>query len=145
MLKLGCSIISLWAILNIFASFIVVLMPILVSGESAPALLESLSKITISSIDSQVLSNANSIAVFANTLNIAISISVLFIVWFGLYKGQKWSLVALVIILSLMLCSGFFADYVSKHDHTFINLASGVIMFAGLFFSAIAIYKPKYL
>ncbi len=143
MLKIGCSIISLWAVLNLLASLILVLIPVLGLGESAPALLESLSTATIKNIDPKVLSNANSIAVYANTLNIAASISILFIVWFGVYNKKKWSLAALFLILSLMLSAGFFSDYVSKHDHIFINIVSGTIIFIGLLFSILGIYKPK--
>ncbi|MGH1428609.1 MAG: hypothetical protein ACRBEE_11770 [Arenicella sp.] len=144
MLKAGCLIISLWAILNLLASLFVVLIPVLISNESAPALLESLSKDLIVGINQQVLANANSIAVFANVLNIAISISLLFIVWFGLFKKLKWSFVAVVIILSLMLASGFFADHVSRNNHTWVNFVSGAIMCIGLLFSAIGIFKPKH-
>ena len=113
-------------------------------GETAPALLDSLKDPEIQSLTEGIKRNANSIAVFANGLNIAFCTLTLFAIWKGLYHGVRWVFWALLVSLSLSVITGTVADYVAGLLHPEVNMISGGIITVGLACTAIAIFKQKH-
>ena len=143
LLKTGCLMLSIWSLLNLLASLFVVVIPVVFGGEIAPALLDSLSDIEIHSLNEGIKRNANSIAVFANVMNIAFCTLTLFAIWQGLYRGVRWVFWALLVSLTLAVIAGSVADYVAGLLHPEVNLISGGIITVGLACSALAIFKQK--
>lgn len=141
MIKSSCIILSIWSVLNIIASLVVVLLPVIFSDGTAPALVENISPNNVAEINNNILLNANSIAVFANMLNISCSISILYIVWTGLINAKKSALITLFIILSIILFAGIAADYVSTNYHPMVNMISAVILYGGLFLALPGVIK----
>ncbi|MGH1538820.1 MAG: hypothetical protein ACRBHB_00225 [Arenicella sp.] len=141
MLKIGCIILGLWSLLNLIASLVVVLIPVILLGENAPAVLESISERDINRVDSNIVNNANAIAVFANGVNVAFGMLSLSAIWCGLFQKIKWVFWALFSSLTAMWLTGIAADFVVGIRHPEVNIASGLILATGLICSAIAIFR----
>lgn len=144
LLKIGCLVLSLWSALNLLASLLVVLIPVVFFGEIAPALIDSLSDSEVLNLNDSVVRNANGIAVFANGVNIAFCSIMLIAIWHGLYRRVKWVFWALLLSLSLISFAGFAADYVAGFPHPEVNAISGAILAVGLVCSSIAIFSKKH-
>ena len=143
MLKLGCILLTLWSLLNLLASLFVVFIPVVFLHKNVPALKDSIESDEIHSLSAQTVDNINSIAVFANGVNIAFSLLMLFTIWFGLYRKAEWVFWALIPSLLMVLVAASAADYVAGLLHPEINLITGVVIFAGLFCCAIGIFKKS--
>jgi|GEM_PF-1593773 len=141
LLRTGCVVLSVWSVLNILASLIVVIIPVVFGGETAPALLDSLSANEIQGLSDGIERNANGIAVFANGLNIAFCTLALFAIWQGLHKKMKWVFWALLVSLSLNVLAGTLADYVVGLLHPEVNIISAAILAVGLGCSAQSIFR----
>lgn len=143
LLRTGCIVLSIWSGLNLLASLFVVIIPVVIGGETAPALLDSLSDHEIQSLNDGIKRNANGIAVFANGINIACCTLIFFAIWKGLYQRVRWVFGALLVSLSLMVIAGTVADYVAGLPHPEVNMISGTIIAVGLACSAPAIFKKE--
>jgi len=143
MLKVGCVMLSLWGFLNLIASLVVVLIPVVLTGKIAPALLESLNGSEIDSLTGQILNNANGIAVFANGVNVAFCILLLFAIWGGLYRKVKWVFWAILTSLTVIVAAGTAADYVAGLLYPEVNVISGCIIGLGLILVALTLFKEE--
>lgn len=139
----GCIILTLWALLNALASLFVVIVPVVFFAGNAPALLAGLNEAQIKAIPPAVIENANSIAVFANGVNVAFCVLLLCAIWLGLWRGVRWVFWALSASLIAAFLAGVASDYVAGNDHPEVNLISGLILITGLLFSAKGLFNKQ--
>ena len=142
MLKAGSTILSIWCGLNIIPS-IGILASILFLNGNTPALTALLSASEVSALDSDILATANSIAVFANGLNVALCLLFLIAIWKGLFLKMKWVFWALVSASIFALIAGAGADYVVGTQFPEINVISGLILAVGFLCAARDIFQTN--
>lgn len=135
MLKSGCIVLSLWVVVNLFASIYVVADTLLLGGHT-PAITAILSVDDVSRLSSETLATIDSIAIFANGINIAFSVVSLFVIWMALIRKVRWAFWGLLGSFSVALMTGVLADYQVGSAAPEVNVISGVILLAG--FMAVA-------
>ena len=142
MLKSGCIILSIWSALNIIPS-IGIVVGILFLGKNTPALTALLSDAEVNALGIAVLDTANSIAVFANGLNIGLCLLMLIAIWKGLFQKMTWAFWALVSASGFALLAGIGADVVVGTQFPEINAISGLILLTGFLLSAKEVFRDK--
>lgn len=140
MLKTGTTILSIWAGLNLLPSFGILIL-ILFQGKNAPALSVLLSEEEISGLSSDLLATVNSIAAFANGLNVAFCLLFLFAIWRGLNRKIEWVFWALLLSTVFALLAGIAGDYIVGTKFPEVNVISGLILAVGFICSAIGIFE----
>ena len=140
MLKTGTIILSIWAGLNLHPSFGILIL-ILFQGKNAPALSVLLSEEEISGLSSDLLATVNSIAAFANGLNVAFCLLFLFAIWRGLNRKIEWVFWALLLSTVFALLAGIAGDYIVGTKFPEVNVISGLILAVGFICSAIGIFE----
>ena len=140
MLKLGAVILSIWGGLNLLPSSGILVL-ILFQNKNAPALSVLLSEEEISGLSSDLLATVNSIAAFANGLNVAFCLLFLFAIWRGLNRKIEWVFWALLLSTVFALLAGIAGDYIVGTKFPEVNVISGLILAVGFICSAIGIFE----
>lgn len=130
MLKFGSVLLSLWSALNLLPSAWILVL-ILFHGRDAPALSALLTQAQLSTLEPQVRATANSIAVFANGLNVAYCLLFTITIWMGLARRVRWCFWALSSSALAALLAGVGADHVVGTLFPQVNLLSGLMLAVG--------------
>ncbi|MEM7583177.1 MAG: hypothetical protein AAF560_07340 [Acidobacteriota bacterium] len=142
MLKIGCWILTLWSALNLAASLKIVV-DTLFRGGHTPALYLLLSESDVQALATDTLSTLDSIAVFANGLNVAFCALALCLIWRGLGRHKSWSFAALLLGFSAAWLAGVAADFVVGTAAPWVNVASFAILFIGFALSGAELYWKR--
>ncbi len=140
MLKIGCIILTTWAILNLIPSSIIVIHTIFRGGHT-PALYSILDEQEVGALSTETLASVDSIAVFANGTNIALCLLSLFVIWMGLYRRQTWAFWGLLVSFTFALLAGVGGDYEVGYQAPIVNVISGGILALGFAISAAGIFR----
>ncbi|MEM7478181.1 MAG: hypothetical protein AAF483_24605, partial [Planctomycetota bacterium] len=136
MLKLGCWVLTVWAALNCMASVKIILETLLLNGHT-PALFLLLSSADVKSLSPETLATIDSIAIFANGLNVAFCILALGLVWTGLANKQSAAFALLLAGFTAAWAAGFLADLAVGLAAPWVNIVSFLILGFGLAAAAI--------
>ena len=139
MLRAGCIILTIWALLNLILALYIVFSTTLWDIDS-PAVGQILSQAEISSLTAKERTSINSVAVYANGLNIALSLTVTLTIWFGVYRGMKWAFISTCMGLGFAVIGGALGDYVLGTVHPEISLLSAAILIVGGVLAGVGIY-----
>ena len=130
MLKIGCAILSIWTVLNLIPSGMIIVDTIF-SGGHTPGLYLLLTEDEVSSLEPDVVATMDSIAVFANGLNIAFCLLALFTIWHGLRRRQRWAFWGLLAGFTFAVLAGVGADYEVGWAAPMVNVISAAILMVG--------------
>lgn len=140
MLRIGCILLTTWAALNLVLSTAIVIDTIFRGGHT-PALQSILTEQEIGELSPEILATMDSIAVFANGLNVAFCLVSLFVIWEGLFRRRVWAFWGLLSGFSLALLAGIGADHEVGNVAPMVNVISGGILLLGLGFAAMDIFR----
>ena len=130
---------STWLLLNLVPSSIIVSRTLTGEGHT-PALYTLLEQPEVDALDERVLATLDSIAVYANLTNVALSLLALAVVWLALVRGATWAFWTLLLGLSCSLCAGIGADAVVGFVFPDVNAVSGLILGVGFGLSAFGLF-----
>ncbi len=139
MLRSGCIVLSLWAVLNLLPSIWILVSTTFFDGDS-PAVFQILDAEEVAALSAKERTSINSVAVFANGLNIAFCSTALFVVWFGLYRRSMWAFWCSILGIGSAWSAAALGDYVLGTVHPEISLLSGGILLAGIAAAAIDLF-----
>ena len=142
MLRTGCWVLTTWTASNLILSIKIVWDTLLGSGHS-PALFLILTETEVDALGPDTLATLDSIAVFANGLNIAFCALALCLIWRGLFRRQAWSFGALLVGFLAAWFAGAAADFVVGTVAPWVNVVSFVILATGFVFSAVGLFKRQ--
>lgn len=142
MLKTGCLILSAWIVLNLIPSTMIVVGTLFFGGHT-PALYLILTEEEVGALSPEVLATMDSIAVFANGLNLAFCLVSIFTIWWGLHRRQVWAFWGLLVGFALVLLAGVGADYEVGTAAPMVNVISGSILALGFAISAVGMFRRK--
>ncbi len=142
MLKIGCVILSLWTILNLVPSLLILINTIFRGGHT-PALYAVLNEEQVNGLSAEVLATLDSIAVFANGTNIAFCLVSLFAIWMGLNRRQNWSFWGLLAGFTAALLAGLAADYMVGTVAPQVNAISAGILVLGFVFVVVGLLQGR--
>jgi hypothetical protein len=140
-LKLGSLLLSLWSVLNLLPSAWILVL-ILLREQNAPALSVLLTEAQIRGLGHEYLATANSMAVFANGLNVAFCLLFTIGIWKGLAGRVRWVFWALLASAFVALLAGVGGDYVVGTRFPQVNVVSGLLLGAGFACCARGIFWP---
>jgi hypothetical protein len=142
MLKAGCIVLSCWALLNLVLALSVVVSTVLFNGDS-PAIYQILEDSEVEALSAKERTSINSMAAYANGLNSAFSLTVLFVIWFALRQRLVWAFWCLLFGFGTALTAGIAGDSVLGIVHTEVNIISTLILILGFVLTAIGLfYRP---
>ncbi|HBE69245.1 MAG TPA: hypothetical protein DDW52_13940 [Planctomycetaceae bacterium] len=142
MLRLGCVILTIWVVLNLIpAAYIVVTTAWM--GVDSPAVGQILDPQEQKLLTAKERISINSVAVYANGLNIALSTTVLSLVWFGAYRHVRWAYWSACVGLTLAVVAGSLGDYVVGTVHPEVSWISAIILFSGALLSGLGMRHPN--
>ena len=139
MLKIGCAILSIWTVLNLIPSAFILVDTVFLDGHS-PGFYLLLTEEEVGSLEPDVVATMDSIAVFANGLNIAFCLVSLFTIWCGLIRGQKWAFWGLLAGFTFAVLAGVGADYEVGLAAPMVNVISAGILATGFVCVAIGLF-----
>lgn len=140
MLRLGSAIISLWLVLNLVPSLLILANTIFLDGNS-PALYQLLDDQQVKALSPEIRTSINSVAVYANGLNVALCLLALFVVWLGLSQRLPWAFWGLLLAFSFAWFAGAAGDYLLGTLHPEVSILSGLILACGFTFSAFGLLR----
>jgi len=141
MLKSGCIILTIWSLLNLAASGAILSETLLGRGHT-PAVYSLLNEDEVSELSPKTLATIDSIAVYANGLNIAFCLVSTVVVWAGLYRRRIWCLWGLVGGYAAALAAGVGGDYMVGTLMWEVTGISGCILAVGLGLAAVGLGEP---
>jgi len=103
-------ILTVWSVLNLVLSAWI-MTDTLFPGDHTPALYLRLTEAEVNALDSDILATMDSIAVFANGLNVTFCFLALCVIWLGLACRHTRSFPGLLVGFSAALIAGIAADY----------------------------------
>ena len=130
MLKTGAIVLSTWSALNALPS-LGILFLVLCRDGNAPGFTTSLTEAQIAGLPLEVLAAANSVALYANGLNVALSVLFVACIWNGLVHGVKWVFWAISAAATLTVLAGIGGDYLVGTRHPEVNLISLALVAVG--------------
>ncbi len=139
-LRAGCVVITLWAVLNMIPSLFILLNTTFRDGNS-PAIYQILSDSEIGELTPNIRASINSVAIYANGLNVALCLLALFTIWFGLCRGFRWAFWGLAAGLSTAVFGGAAADYILGTVHPEVSLGSAMILVIGFALAAFGLFR----
>ena len=139
MLKIGCAILSIWTVLNLIPSGVILIDTIWGDGHT-PGIYLLLTEEEVAGLEPDVVATMDSMAVFANDLNIAFCLVSLVTIWFGLIRRQKWAFWGLLAGFTFAVLAGVGADYEVGLAAPMVNVISAGILAAGLVCAAIGLF-----
>ena len=142
MLRIGCVILTAWSVLNLVPS-VVIVVNTLFRGGHTPALYSILTAGEVSALSPETLATLDSIAVFANGINIAFCLVALAVIWLGLYRRQVWSFWGLLAGFTAALSAGVAADYAVGTVAPWINVISGAILGGGFMLTGLGLFRNE--
>jgi len=134
MLRIGCLVLSAWCGLNLLASGYILVDTLLLGGHT-PALYLLLSAEEARALGPDALATVDSIAVFANGLNVGLCLIALGVIWFGVYRRVVWCFWTLLAGLAAALGAGIAADAAVGTIRPDVNVISGLILAVGFGFA----------
>ena len=142
MLRVGCIILTTWVLLNLIpASYIVISTTFW--GVDSPAIGQILSAKEIQALTQKERTSINSVAVYANGLNVALSLTVVSLIWFGIYRRLRWAFWSVCFGLGLAVIGGALGDWVLGNVHPEISLISALILALGASFAWIGLHSSS--
>lgn len=142
MLRIGCWILTTWAALNLVASLKVVIDTLFLGGHT-PALFLLLTEADIQALSPDVLATMDSIAVFANGLNIAFCLLALLVIWRALFNRHRWGFGGLLLGFLVAWGAGTAADGVVGFAAPWVNVVSLGMLGVGFFFAGFGFFKKE--
>ena len=140
MLRSGCIVLSLWSLLNLIPSAVIVVSSTFWDANT-PAIGQILSAEEIRSLTPSERASLNSVAVFANGLNIALALATISMIWFGIMRRQKWAFYATCLSLSCAVMAGALGDRLVGYTHPEISLISAAILMVGAVLAGFGVHR----
>ncbi|MFN3189211.1 MAG: hypothetical protein ACE361_01720 [Aureliella sp.] len=140
MLKFGRWVLTTWTVLSCLASLTIIIQT-LVFGGHTPALFLLLSDAEVQSLSPDTLSTIDSIALFANGLNLAFGVVVLGVVWDAAPDWHNGRLALMLAGFTMAWLAGFMADAAVGYAAPWVNVVSIAILAFG--FGAIALGRRQ--
>lgn len=109
-------------------------------GDS-PAVFQILSDEEVHALSSDVRTSINSVAVYANGLNVAFCALALAVTWLGLHRRVRWAFWGLLVGFVAALLAGVSGDYVLGNVHPEVNVISGLILVFGFTLAAVGLFR----
>jgi hypothetical protein len=138
-LKAGAVLLSIWSGLNLLVAVAVTAMT--VTGQPPPALSLLFADTEIRGLDKNILAVVNAQAALANPSVVALCIVVLAIIWKGLIARAWWTFWILAAALVPLQVFGFVSDAFLGHHNLVANVASTLVLTAGLSLSGHALRR----
>ncbi|GAB5404953.1 MAG: hypothetical protein Aurels2KO_31840 [Aureliella sp.] len=143
MLRLGCIILTIWVVLNLVPATYIVFATTWLDVDS-PAVGQILNSQEIESLSPKERISINSVAVYANGLNISLSVTVLSLIWFGVYRRIAWAYWSACFGLAFAVLGGGLSDFVLGTVHPEVSVISALILFVGAVLSGLGMrLQPK--
>lgn len=142
MLRTGCILLTIWTLLNLVPSLWIIVSTVFLDGNS-PAIYQILSTQEVKNLTSNERTSINSVAVYANGLNVAFCCAALFVIWCGLYLRSTWAFACLVSGFTFAVLAGTLGDFVLGTVHPEINAISALILAVGFFLIAKDLFWGK--
>ncbi len=117
-----------------------ILVSTLTGNGHTPAIRALLDESDIANLNTETVATIDSIAVFANGLNLAFCSLAIFVVWIGLNSGRRWAFWSLLIGLTFAILAGVGGDYMVGTLFPQINLISFGIVALGLTLAATSLF-----
>lgn len=142
MLQLGSLVLSFWTVLNLIPSLAILVNTLLLGGNS-PAIYQVLDHEEVELLSTKVRASINSVAIYANGLNVAFCLLALFVIWFGLYRRIRWAFWALLAGFTSALFAGTAGDHVLGLVHPEINILSAILLAVGFLLVAMGLFRDS--
>lgn len=142
MLNIGCWILSVWSTLNLVASLKIIL-DTLLYGQHTPALFLILTESDVDALSNESLATIDSIALFANGLNVAFCILAIGLVWAALSQLKTWAFFLLFAGFLAAWLAGVAADFAVGNAAPWVNIISLALILFGLSASAIGLFGNR--
>ena len=126
--------------MNLIPSAVILANTMFLDGNSL-AIYQILDDEQVEALSTDVRTSINSIAVYANGLNVALSLLALFVVQRGLNKRVPWAFWSLLVGFTTAFLAGAAGDYVLGTVHPEISIMSGAILAFGFVCSAIGLFR----
>ncbi len=142
MLRLGCIVLTAWAVLNLIPAAYIVIATTFWDVDS-PAIGQILSADEVRALADKERISINSVAVYANCLNVGLSVAMCMVIWFGLAHGLRWAYWTVCLGLGLAVIAGALGDDVLGTVHPEITLISALIFLAGVALAWCGLPRPS--
>ena len=142
MLRAGCIVLSIWLILNVIPSCMILVATLTQQGHT-PAIYGLLDESDIENLSSDTVATIDSIAVFANGLNLAFCSLAIAVIWIGLHRGHRWAFWSLAIGFAFALLAGAGGDYMVGTLFPQLNMISFGIIVIGLTLAARSLFGRR--
>ena len=142
MLTIGCWILTIWSAANLAISAKIIVDTLLRDGHT-PALFLILTEADVAALSSETIATLDSIAVFANGLNVGFCILALCLIWRGLFRKKAWCLAGLTLGFFAAWFAGAAADFVVGNVAIWVSVVSLTILAAGLASSGIGLLNSR--
>jgi hypothetical protein len=140
-LKTGAVLLSIWSGLNLLVA--VAVTGTTLAGHTPPALSLALTGAEIERVDAKILAVVNAQAAIANPCIAALCALVLVVTWTSLIAHARWAFWALAATLVPVQVFGFVSDAFLGHRNRVANVASSVLLAAGLALAARALLARR--
>ena len=121
MLRFGCIVLTIWVVLNLIPATYIVVTTTWFNADS-PAVGQILSSQELELLSPKERTSINSVAVYANGLNIALSVTVLSLIWFGVFRRMTWAYWSACVGLAIAVLAGGLGDFVLGTVHPEVSL-----------------------
>ena len=140
MLRAGCIILTAWVLLNLIpASYVVVSTTLW--GADAPAVGQILNTAEIQSLTEKERASINSVAVYANGLNVALASTVAALIWFGVFRRMRWAFWSVCFGLGFAVVGGALGDGILGTIHPEISVISALILLVGASLAWVGLHR----
>lgn len=140
MLRAGCIFLSCWALLNLGLALSVVVSTVMFDGDS-PAIFQILDESEAAALTAKERTSINSVAVYANGLNCAFSVTALFVIWCALRRRSMWAMYCLMLGFGSALIAGVAGDFVLGTVHPEVSIISAALLTFGFAVTAIGLFR----
>ena len=134
--KAGAVLLSIWSGLNLLLA-VGILIAVIVLHRNPPSLSMVFSDAEISRLDVKAIGLIRALAVLFNACAAAFCLLVLWVVWKGLVRGNRWAFWALATSMVLLQAFGFVGDTYLGNHNVLPNAISSVVLVAGLTIAAL--------
>lgn len=140
MLKFGAILISTWAVINGLLATFILFSVVFLNKEPLIARVV-FSETELTHLNPQALAIIKSLAILFNSLSLAFSVLVLFVVWQGLITSNVWVFWGLLITIGLVQIMQFIADSKIGNKTLPASIILTIIYLLGILLLGIAIFR----
>lgn len=109
----------------------------------SPAIGQILNPQELESLSPKERTTINSVAVYANGLNISLSVTVLSLIWLGVYRRIVWAYWSACLGLAFAVLGGGLGDFVLGTVHPEVSAISALILVVGAILTGLGMRQPQ--